>query len=153
MRTRPQILVIDDDPLFRCLISMSLRNEYAVTTASEGSEGFYRALDEHPDVAIIDIQMPGWNGLTTLKAFRAHPALSRTKVMILTTDCSTETLLAAIEAGADEYVIKTTFSRDELVEKLAQLLAGRTQLRPDLETDQVPAPPHPVAVATGQGPV
>ena len=117
-----QILVVDDDPLFRSLMVSVLRHDFAVTVASDGADGFYKALDHVPDAAVLDIQMPGWDGIKTLKAFRSHPALAHVKVIVLTSDASRETVLAAIQAGADDYIIKTTFSRDDFRQKLDQLL-------------------------------
>lgn len=119
---RRQILIVDDDPLFRSLMTNVLRHDFDVAVASDGAEGFYRALDHVPDLAVLDIQMPGWDGIKTLKAFRAHPVLAKVKVVVLTSDASRETVLAAITAGADDFVIKTAFSRDEFRNKLNLLL-------------------------------
>jgi CheY-like chemotaxis protein len=127
MPHRARVLVIDDDPLFRSLIVSLLRKDYIVSVASEGSEGFYKALEHPPDIAIVDIQMPGWDGLKTLKSFRGHPALNQVKIVILTTDASKGTVVAAIQSGANDYVIKTSFSKQEFYDKLNRLLpmAGR----------------------------
>ncbi len=129
---RRQILVVDDDPLFRSLMVSVLRRDFNVTVAADGADGFYRALDQVPDAAVLDIQMPGWDGIKTLKAFRSHPALARVKVIVLTSDASRETVLAAIQAGADDYIIKTAFSRDDFRQKLDRLL-------PDLPPTEIPA--------------
>lgn len=118
---RRHILVVDDDPLFRSLMVGVLRRDFDVTVACDGADGFYRALDRRPDVTVLDLQMPGWDGLKTLRAFRGHPALNNVKVMVLTSDSSRETVLAAIHAGADDYTIKTAFSRDEFRLKLDRL--------------------------------
>jgi DNA-binding response OmpR family regulator len=118
---RRHILVVDDDPLFRSLMVGVLRKDFDVTVACDGADGFYRALDRKPDVTVLDLQMPGWDGLKTLRAFRSHPSLADVKVMVLTSDSSRETVLAAIHAGADDYTIKTAFSRDEFREKLDRL--------------------------------
>lgn len=118
---RRHILVVDDDPLFRSLMVGVLRRDFQVTVACDGADGFYRALDHKPDVTVLDLQMPGWDGLKTLRAFRAHPNLADVKVMVLTSDSSRETVLAAIHAGADDYTIKTAFSRDEFRQKLDRL--------------------------------
>ena len=122
---RRHILVVDDDPLFRSLMVGVLRNDFDVTVACDGADGFYRALDRKPDVTVLDLQMPGWDGLKTLRAFRGHPSLADMKVMVLTSDSSRETVLAAIHAGADDYTIKTAFSRDEFRQKLERMF--RTQ--------------------------
>lgn len=118
---RRHILIVDDDPLFRSLMVGVLRRDFEVTVACDGADGFYRALDQKPDVTVLDLQMPGWDGLKTLRAFRAHPLLSDVPVMVLTSDSSRETVLAAINAGADDYTIKTAFSRDEFRQKLDRL--------------------------------
>lgn len=138
---RRQILVVDDDPLFRSLMVSVLRHDFTVTVASDGADGFYRALDHVPDAAVLDIQMPGWDGIKTLKAFRSHPALAHVKVIVLTSDASRETVLAAIQAGADDYIIKTAFSRDEFRQKLDLLLQQPSLI--ELATEVEPAASAP----------
>jgi DNA-binding response OmpR family regulator len=73
---RRHILVIDDDPLFRSLIVAVLRKDFRVSVSSDGAEGFHAALDDKPDVTVLDLQMPGWDGLKTLQTFRTHPRLA-----------------------------------------------------------------------------
>ena len=141
---RRQILVVDDDPLFRSLMVSVLRHDFTVTVAADGADGFYRALDHVPDAAVLDIQMPGWDGIKTLKAFRSHPALAHVKVVVLTSDASRETVLAAIQAGADDYIIKTAFSRDDFRQKLDNLLQKPspsemdTKLEPETSASSLP---------------
>ncbi|QDV50569.1 response regulator transcription factor [Gimesia fumaroli] len=117
-KSSARVLVIDDDPLFRNLMVSFLRREYIVSVASDGSEGFYKALEYPPDIAIVDVQMAVWDGLQTLKAFRSHPVLSQTKIIMLTSDASKETVVAAIQGGANDYIIKTSFSKMEFLEKV-----------------------------------
>lgn len=133
MSKHARVLVIDDDPLFRSLLVSLLRKDYFVSVASDGAEGFYKALEHPPDVAIIDIRMPGWDGLTTLKAFRGHPSLALVKAVVLTADASKETVLAAISGGAKDYIIKTAFSRDDFYAKLDKLV-------PRAKRAAIPAP-------------
>ncbi len=126
---RDHVLVIDDDPLFRSLLVTILRRDFAVSVASEGSEGFYQALEKIPALAVVDIQMPGWDGLRTLQAFRSHPLLQALPIVIMTSDASRETVMAAIHGGADEYIVKTSFNRETLLEKVRRVLA-RGERRP-----------------------
>lgn len=121
MKPRTRVLVIDDEPLFRNLVCAMLRRDYVVSMACEGSEGYYKAIENPPDVALVDVQMPGWDGLKTLKAFRTHPILATVKVVILTADASKETVLAAIQGGASEYLVKTHLSREMLQTTLDKL--------------------------------
>ena len=75
MATR--VLIIDDDPLIRTLLVSALRKECFVAVAAEGAEGFSKALELKPDMAVIDVNMPGWDGLKTLEAFRGHVESAR----------------------------------------------------------------------------
>src|SRR5207245_9847502 len=97
---RARILVIDDDPLFRSLITSMLRRDYFVSVASDGSEGYYKALEHPPQLAIIDVQMPGWDGLRTLQAMRAHHALAKVPVRMCTSDARRTTVRAWLQRAA-----------------------------------------------------
>jgi CheY-like chemotaxis protein len=124
MTDRPRILVIDDDPLFRKIILAMLQRNFTVSAAAEGSEGYFKALENPPDAAIIDIHMPGWNGLKTIQAMQGHPSLARVRIVVMTADASEATLQAAMTSGADDYLLKTRLCREELLLKLERLLPG-----------------------------
>jgi CheY-like chemotaxis protein len=132
-----RVLIIDDDPLIRTLLVSALRKDCLVGVAAEGSEGFGKALELKPDVAVIDVNMPGWDGLKTLEAFRAHPSLRDTKIIMLTADSSKQTVMAAVRAGANDYLIKTSFSKAEFYRKLNLLVPGTIP-----QSAAVPSP-HP----------
>jgi DNA-binding response OmpR family regulator len=119
-----RVLIVDDDPLIRTLLVSALRKDCLVAVATDGEEGFAKALDLKPDVAVIDINMPGWDGLKTLEAFRTHAALRAVKVIMLTGDASKQTVMAAVRAGANDYLIKTSFSKSEFYRKLNHLVPG-----------------------------
>jgi CheY-like chemotaxis protein len=122
--TPTRVLIIDDDPLIRTLLVSTLKKDCLVAVAAEGSEGFHKALELTPDVAVIDVNMPGWDGLKTLEAFRAHPGLKSIKVIMLTADASKQTVMAAIHGGAHDYLIKTNFSKADFYRKLNRLVPG-----------------------------
>jgi CheY-like chemotaxis protein len=119
-----RVLIIDDDPLIRSLLVSTLRKDCLVAVATEGSEGFFKALELKPDVAVIDVNMPGWDGLKTLETFRTHPDLKNVKVIMLTADSSKQTVMAAIHGGAHDYIIKTSFSKVDFHRKLNRLVPG-----------------------------
>jgi DNA-binding response OmpR family regulator len=151
----PRILVIDDDPLFRSLITSILRKDYLVFVASDGAEGYYKAIEHPPQLMIVDVQMPGWDGLRTVQAIRAHHALSKIPVMMLTSDASRQTVVAAIQCGANDYVIKTTLARDELLKKTRRLIGLGAVHTPTGEgephelADDRPAPSAEAPAAAG----
>lgn len=121
-RDRARVLVIDDDPAYRNLLSAVLRKHYLVSVACDGNAGLQKAKGHPPDIAIVDVQMPVLDGLQTLAAIRKDTMLSGVRVIMLTGDASRETVLAAVHAGADDYLIKTAFSKDEVVRKIERLL-------------------------------
>lgn len=123
MQGRSRILVIEDDPMFRNLVVSILRKDYLVAVAGDGKSGYEKALTHRPDLIIIDHQMPVWDGLTTLKKFHEHSIFGDTKFVMLTADASKDTVMSAIQAGTDDYIIKTTFSRDIFAAKIGRLLA------------------------------
>ena len=125
MKASPtRVLIIDDDPLIRTLLVSTLRKDCLVAVATEGSEGYLKALELKPDVAVIDVNMPGWDGLKTLETFRSHPELKNVKVIMLTADASKQTVIAAIHGGAHDYIIKTSFSKADFHRKLNRLVPG-----------------------------
>ncbi len=142
--SQTRVLIIDDDPLIRTLLVSALRKDCLVAVAAEGSEGFYKALELTPDVAVIDVNMPGWDGLKTLEAFPRHPGLKNVKVIMLTADASKQTVMAAIRGGAHDYLIKTSFSKADFYRKLNRLVPGSIAhvlplgIEPGLEQDAAP---------------
>jgi CheY-like chemotaxis protein len=130
--TATRVLIIDDDPLIRTLLVSALRKDCFVAVAAEGAEGFAKALELKPDVAVIDVNMPGWDGLKTLEAFRSHASLRDIKIIMLTADSSKQTVMAAVRAGANDYLIKTSFSKADFYRKLNHLVPGTIQQSPHL---------------------
>jgi DNA-binding response OmpR family regulator len=120
--SRPRILLIDDDPFIRSLVTAFLRGEFLVSVATDGMQGLERALEDPPDLVIVDVEMPGWDGLETINQMRAKEALQRIPMMVLTGDASRETVMGAIKRGANDYLIKTSLTRDELVKKAHRLI-------------------------------
>lgn len=123
MAPQPRILVIDDDSNFRQLMAHLLKSHFDVTIAANGEEGFELAMARPPHVALIDVNMPHWDGMETLRKFREHPKLAATRTAMLTADATRRTVVTAIQHGADEYLVKTSFNKTELLDKLRCLVA------------------------------
>jgi CheY-like chemotaxis protein len=134
-----RVLIIDDDPLIRALLVSALRKDCFVAVAADGAEGYAKALELKPDVAVIDVNMPGWDGLKTLEAFRAHENLRAIKIIMLTADASKQTVMAAVRGGANDYLIKTSFSKVEFYRKLNQVAPGTIRESPLLDESRAPA--------------
>ncbi len=118
----PRVLVIDDDPTFRALVVAALRRDYMVSVASDGEEGFEKAVEWNPDVIVLDHQMDGWDGIRTLRTFRQHFLLKKVPVIMCTADASRATVMGALNLGAADYVVKTAFSADSLRAKVERAM-------------------------------
>jgi two-component system copper resistance phosphate regulon response regulator CusR len=116
-----QILVIEDEPRIMAFVSNALRAEgFTVSVASDGEEGLALALAHPYDVVVLDLLLPGLDGLEVLRELHARrPELS---VVILSARADLRTRLRGFELGADDYLAKP-FSVDELLARL------RVQLR------------------------
>lgn len=115
-----RLLVIDDDSSVTSLLKRGLAYEgYAVETAASGEAGLAIARDRLPDMVILDIMMPGLDGLEVLRRLRA--ADPRLPVLLLTAKDSPADQVQGLEHGADDYVIKP-FSFEVLLARVHALL-------------------------------
>jgi len=130
---RCRVLVIDADPLFRSTLVSILRREFLVSVAGDGADGYHKALEHPPDIVVTEIALAGWDGLRTIKAFRSDATLAQVDIVVLTADASRDTVLAAIRAGASEYVIKAGFSGEEFVQRLKRLQRRPTASPPPVD--------------------
>jgi two-component system chemotaxis response regulator CheY len=116
------VLVIDDSRALRRMLGEMLRGlGFTVSEASDGVEGLeYLRQSEVPDVALVDWNMPRMNGLEFVRAVRAEERFHSMPLMMVTTETEIEQMTAALEAGANEYVMKP-FSQECIADKLAIL--------------------------------
>jgi two-component system chemotaxis response regulator CheY len=115
-------LVIDDSRTVRAIIRQTLGEVgMDVVEAGNGREGLDR-LREAGDVGVVlvDWNMPVMNGLEFIRAVRAERAYDPVRIMMVTTETEQEQVIRALEAGANEYVMKP-FTRDILIAKLSLL--------------------------------
>jgi len=117
-------LIVDDSKAIRMLLSITLSQlGYEVLEAANGKEALQMIEAGISGVKLVlaDWNMPEMNGLDLLKRLRQNPALSSLAIVMVTTETEIDQIAEAMEAGANEYVMKP-FTRDILVEKLE--LAG-----------------------------
>lgn len=118
-----RILICEDEPDIMTLIDRRLQREgHDLLHATTGTDALQRALDERPDLVVLDWMMPGLTGIEVCTALRAHPDARSTRVLMLTARAQESDLRAAYEAGVDEYLIKP-FRPGDLQERVATLLA------------------------------
>jgi two-component system chemotaxis response regulator CheY len=115
-------LLIDDSRAIRLILGRMLGElGFEVDEAANGREGLAR-LDAglQPGLVLVDWNMPEMNGLEFVAAVRQAPYSSTARVMMVTTETEVPQMVLALEAGADEYLMKP-FTRDSIVEKLLLL--------------------------------
>jgi two-component system, OmpR family, response regulator MprA len=118
------VLVVDDDYAIRESLDRSLRaNGYDVELANDGTEAL-RAVDGSPfDVVVLDVLMPGRDGIDVCRTLRA--AGNRVPILILTARDIVSDRVAGLEAGADDYLVKP-FALEELIARLRALVRRTT---------------------------
>jgi DNA-binding response OmpR family regulator len=120
--TRPLILVVDDDPDIRELVSLRLqRASYRVVTANDGLPAFDRAVELRPDLIVLDVSMPGQDGLETSRRLREHPHTAHVPVIFLTARVQESDVIQGYEHGGDGYVTKP-FEPGELLARVDALV-------------------------------
>lgn len=125
-----RILVIDDDPSVTSVLKRGLSYEgFAVDTASSGVEGLAVAREHAPDLVILDIMMPGIDGLEVLR--RLHTGDSRLPVLLLTGKDAPADQVEGLQHGADDYVVKP-FTFEVLVARVRALLRRQEADRPEV---------------------
>ena len=115
-----RVLVVDDEPDLADMVATTLRFDGCRTaTAGDADEAMRIAREFRPDIAILDIMLPGQDGVTLLSRLRTeHPGLP---VVLLTARGETRDRIAGLRAGADDYVTKP-FSLEELLARLQAVL-------------------------------
>jgi len=116
------ILTIDDQADIRRLVRMALEYDgYTVLEASEGEQGLALARSHRPDLILLDVMMPGVDGLMVSKTLQADPQLSRIPVIMLTALDRDSDIDAGLEAGARAYLCKP-FGPAELLQMIESFI-------------------------------
>ncbi len=98
------LLIVDDDKSIRYSLKRMMENHYAILTAQNGEEALTRFRENHPDLVIMDIKMPGRTGIEILREMKSIDP--RSLVIIMTAYGTTETAIEAMKYGAFDYILK-----------------------------------------------
>jgi len=120
--TKPKILVVDDEPDILELVRLNLAREgYEVLAASTGEQGLDLARSKLPALIILDLMLPGIDGLDVCKRLRADPKTQGISILMLTAKGEESDVVTGLEVGADDYLTKP-FSGKVLVARVRNLL-------------------------------
>jgi two-component system alkaline phosphatase synthesis response regulator PhoP len=129
---RTRLLLIEDDPSIAAGLRLNLRHEgYVVTVESDGEQGLKRALDDSPDLILLDVMLPTMNGFEILRELRARG--STAGVIMLTAKGLEEDKVLGLDLGADDYVQKP-FAVGELIARINAVLRRRQAQQPSIVT-------------------
>lgn len=107
MSTVKKILIADDEPDILEILSFNLTAEgYEITTAKNGVEALEKAKQHMPDLIILDVMMPGKNGIEVCNILRSQPIFNATLIIFLTAMADESSEIKGLETGADDYITK-----------------------------------------------
>jgi two-component system alkaline phosphatase synthesis response regulator PhoP len=129
------ILVVEDEEDIRELLRHNLAKEgYTVSSAATGEEGLRRARAETPDAVLLDLMLPGVDGLEVCRALKRDKKTEKIPIVMVTAKGEEADIVAGLELGADDYITKP-FSPKVLVAHLRAVL--RRRARPPVTSDSV----------------
>lgn len=127
---KAHILIVDDDPRITDLLRRVLAYEgYTVAIAATGDEALDRSLEHPPDAIVLDIMLPGMDGLEVTRRLRA--AGDNVPILLLTARDAVSDRVAGLETGADDYLVKP-FAPEELLARVKALLRRSQPERADV---------------------
>lgn len=117
MTSKQKIQIVDDDTSNLKILSLMLEDEYEIRAAQSGEEALIIAEEFKPDIMLLDVMMPGIDGIEVCQRIRADETQQACKIILVTAKTSLEDRLKGYEAGADDYITKP-FEADELQAKV-----------------------------------
>ncbi len=132
----PKIFIVEDDATIRTVLELALAGaEYRdVASFARGDEALAAIRRGKPDLVILDLMLPGLDGLTLARRVRADASLSATRILMLTAKTQPEDVVRGLEAGADDYVTKP-FDRRILLARVAAVLRRGLPVADGVELD------------------
>jgi CheY-like chemotaxis protein len=123
-----KILVAEDEPDIRALIEFTLKFAgYEVVAVKNGQEAVEAAHNELPDLILLDVRMPQMTGYEACEIIKSDPDIQHIPVVFLSAKGQEKEILAGLEAGATEYLLKP-FAPDELTKRIIELLEQFSRL-------------------------
>lgn len=135
----PLLLIVEDNEDVISYLMTILADDYEVTAAGDGLDGFDRACEIVPDIILTDVMMPGLDGIKMLDKLKNDPRTSHIPVVILTAKADVTSRVEGLARGADAYIAKP-FNREELRAELRMLIKQRRLLYSRYSVAGMPPP-------------
>lgn len=118
-----KILIIEDDEFFRELIAKKLKSSgFGVFEAIDGQKGIEKAKEIKPDLVLLDLLLPNVDGFEVLTTLKQNTETLSIPVIILSNLDSKEDIEKGLKSGASDFMIKSQFDLDEVIEKIKSLI-------------------------------
>ena len=132
-----RILVIEDDPDIALSLRLKLERDggFSVATAEDGAAGLRLAIDQPPDLVLLDVNLPGMDGFEVCRHLRKNPVTAATPVIMLTARLDESDRVSGLDLGADDYITKP-FSPKEALARIRAVLR---------RSERADAPPEALA--------
>src|SRR5205807_1213581 len=126
---KSRVLVVDDDPALSEMLSIVLRGEgFDTAVVSDGPRALPAVRELRPDVVLLDLMLPGMNGIDVCRAIRAE---SGVPIVMLTAKSDTVDVVLGLESGADDYIVKP-FKSKELIARVRARLRRTDDPAPEM---------------------
>jgi two-component system alkaline phosphatase synthesis response regulator PhoP len=133
LKAKEKILIVDDEKDIVKMLSYNLKKEgYRTVDAHDGEDALDLAISEHPDLILLDLMLPGIDGLEVCKQLKKESKTSRIPVIMLTAKTQETDKVVGLELGADDYISKP-FSPKELIARIKAVL--RRSLEKEIPRD------------------
>jgi chemosensory pili system protein ChpA (sensor histidine kinase/response regulator) len=134
-------LVEDDLVVIKVYAAKFLREGFGIEVAKDGLEAMKMLAAVRPDVVVLDLMMPKFNGVDVLRFIRSNPALKTVPVIILSNAHMTSLAQAAAEFGVERALLKSSCTPSQLIVVINDLLSGKAAESDPSQRLAVPAPP------------
>ena len=127
---RKRVLIIEDDEDVAKILSLLVKSLDAdVLVADDGMTGFQMARDEEPDLVLVDIHLPGMNGLEVIRSIRATPKLAGLPLVVITGNSTVEYIKETAKMGADDFLVKANVLAGDGLDRIQKFLHPPTKPR------------------------
>jgi two-component system, OmpR family, response regulator ResD len=121
-----KILLVEDEDFIRDLYVRQLsKSGFQVQSAADGTTGLNTLLSDNFDLVLLDIMLPGMNGLQILREYKTKNPTTKTIVILLTNLGQEAVIKEGFELGAQAYIIKASYTPDQVVNEVKNALAGQ----------------------------
>jgi len=123
-----KVLIVEDDMALFNMYSVELKIKgYDVLNVNDGLQALSKAKEFRPDIILLDIMLPGMNGLNILTELKADPQTMDMPIIMLTNYGSEDNVKKALESGAADYIMKYKILPSELADKIEVVLGSSTE--------------------------